>query len=106
MRSIEEIRRLLSLGRYSLSRHALGRMVERNISDAMIRDAGSTAAIIEDYPDDKYSPSCLMLGHTDTGEPLHLQVSRACSPAVHVITLYIPSLEHWDLGYTRRRFRS
>jgi len=102
MFGVEEIRKLLVSGRYSLSRHALKRMVERNISDEMIRRAGATVTIIEDYPDDKYSPSCLMLGFAEN-EPLHLQVSRAPGTVVHVITLYIPSLTHWETGYTRRR---
>jgi Domain of unknown function (DUF4258) len=58
----EDIGKLLAAGRYLLSRHALRRMVERNISDAMIREAGAVAELIEDYPNDKYSPSCLLLG--------------------------------------------
>lgn len=95
---------MLSNGQYSLSRHALRRMVERNISDAMIRDSGVAACLIEDYPDDKYSPSCLVLGFTDDGnQPLHVQVSRSLNPTVHIITLYVPSPEMWIEGYTRRR---
>ena len=31
------------------------------------------AVIIEDYPDDKYGPSCLILGYTKNGRPLHIQ---------------------------------
>jgi hypothetical protein len=35
-------------------------------SIAEIEDAiGSRAEIIEDYPDDKYGPSCLILGFTE-----------------------------------------
>lgn len=64
MRSIKEIWEMLSDGQYNLSRHAFRRMVERNISDETIRQAGAMAEIIEDYPDDKYSPSCLLLGFT------------------------------------------
>ncbi len=102
MLGIEEIRNLLVSGHYSLSRHALRRMVERNISDYLIRQAGAAAVIIENYPDDKYSPSCLILGFVNS-QPLHVQVSRAPNPDVHIITLYIPTLEHWDVGYVQRR---
>lgn len=102
MFGVEAIRHLLAAGHYSLSRHAMKRMVERNIGDDMIRCAGAVATIIEDYPDDKYSPSCLMLGFADN-IPLHLQVSRAPNPAVHIITLYIPSLAQWEAGYSQRR---
>lgn len=61
-------------GLFEFSRHALKRAVERNISEAEIREAGATFTIIEDYPDDKYSPSCLGLGFTRNARPLHLQV--------------------------------
>ena len=58
----EEIQRQLALGEFDFSRHALKRVVERNISDSEIKEAGRNAKIIEDYPDDKYTPSCLLLG--------------------------------------------
>jgi hypothetical protein len=31
--------------------------------------------VIEDYPEDKYGPSCLILGFTVYGRPLHVQCS-------------------------------
>ena len=37
-----------------------------------IREAGATAELIDDYPDDKYSPSALLLGFTAAGRLLHL----------------------------------
>jgi Domain of unknown function (DUF4258) len=104
MLGVEEIQERLVLGHYRLSRHALKRMVERNISEELIRCSGATVSIIEDYPDDKYSPSCLLLGFVEE-EPLHLQVTRNPSPTVLIVTLYIPSLEYWEPGYTRRRQR-
>lgn len=53
MKTLAEIRVQLSNGDYELSRHALRRVVERNISETEIREAGSNAVIIEDYPADK-----------------------------------------------------
>ena len=85
-----------------MTRHALKRVVERNISEDEIRQAGSEAAIIEDYPDDKYSPSCLLLGFTTARRPLHLHVSLADSQLVRIVTLYEPSLSRW-IEYSRRR---
>ena len=66
MKTREKVRHQLSAGEFEFSRHALKRAVERNISDQDIRQAGVQANIIEDYPDDKYSPSCLLLGFTQT----------------------------------------
>jgi len=53
MKSLEEIRRQLSEGEIEFSRHALKRVVERNIAEGEIREAAENAELIEDYPDDK-----------------------------------------------------
>jgi hypothetical protein len=87
MKSLETIRRQLSEGEFEFSRHAFRRAVERSISELEIRQAGACAEIIEDYPDDKYSPSCLLLGFTTEGRPIHLQVSNIDSELVKIITL-------------------
>lgn len=103
MRSVDELRSLLGAGDFAFSHHAFRRTVERNISESDIRIVGSRAALIEDYPDDKYSPSCLLLGWTAAGRPLHLQVSRAQTAAVRIITLYEPDPDEWDVSYSQRR---
>ena len=77
MKTLEQIRQQLHAGAFEFSRHAFKRAIERNISDREIQAAGQNAIIIENYPDDKYSPSCLLLGYSETGRPLHLQVSMA-----------------------------
>lgn len=60
------------------------------------------ANIIEEYPEDRYSPSCLLLGFTQAGRPLHIQVSLADTDLVKIITLYEPSVEEW-INYSQRR---
>ena len=102
MKTLGEIRRQLASGEFEFSRHAFKRAVERNISELEIRQAGAQATIIEDYPDDKYSPSCLLLGFTETERPLHLQVSYANTELVKIITLYEPDETQW-CDYTHRR---
>jgi len=72
MKSLVDIRSQIADGLFEFTQHALRRVVERNISDAEIREAGSRAVIIEDYPADKYSPSCLLLGFTIKQRPLHI----------------------------------
>jgi len=73
MKSLSEIRRQLADGQFEFSRHAFRRTVERNISEQEIREAGVQAEIIEDYPDDKYGPSGLLLGFTSAGRALHFK---------------------------------
>lgn len=100
---IEDIRFRLRTGHFELSRHALRRVVERDISEAEIRAAGAAAEIIEDYPDDKYSPSCLVLGFTENDRPLHLQGCHSNPETVKIVTIYEPEPTEWIDGRIRRR---
>jgi hypothetical protein len=102
MKTIEAIRQQLSAGQFEFSHHAFKRAVERNISDLEIRQAGEHANIIEDYPDDKYAPSCLLLGFSKAGRPLHIQASYVESDLLKIITIYQPDPEEW-YDYSRRR---
>lgn len=102
MKTLEEIQRQLSLGEYEFSRHALKRVVERNISELEIKEVGRNAKIIEEYPDDKYTPSCLLLGFTNIERPIHIQVSLADTEFVKIITVYEPSEDEW-IDYSKRR---
>ncbi len=95
MKAIAEICAQLGAGQFEFSRRTFRRAIERNISDAKIRQAGQNARLIEDYADDKYPPSCLLLGFSDAGRPLHLQVSRADADLVWIITLYEPDPAQW-----------
>ncbi len=102
MKTLEEIQKQLFLAQFEFSHHAFKRAVKRNISTLEIREAGRYAKIIEDYPDDKYSPSCLLLGFTKMDRPLHIQVSRTDTDFVKIITLYEPNENEW-IAYSQRR---
>ncbi len=81
---------------YEFSKHAVDQSIIRNISVSEIEEAISyKALVIEDYPNDKYGPSCLILGYTKTGRPLHVQCSYPSRPRVKIITLYQPDPELW-----------
>lgn len=102
MKTLDDIRRQFAAGAFEFSRHAFKRAIERNISDAEIRQAGAQAGIIEDYPDDKYAPSSLLLGFTITGRPLHIQASHVDSDLLKIITIYEPDPAEW-YDFARRR---
>jgi hypothetical protein len=95
MKTLFQIQRQLSAGEFEFSRHAFRRVIERNISEREIREAGAKAEVIEDYPDDKYSPSALLLGFTAAGRPLHFQVSFAETDIVRIVTIYEPDPGEW-----------
>src|SRR5688572_12652010 len=48
------------------------------------------------------SPSMLLLGYTNAGRPLHIQVSLAESSLTRIVTLYEPDPAEWD-AFRRRR---
>ena len=74
MKTLAQVQGQLLAGEFDYSQHAFRRAVERNISEQEIREAGARAVIVEDYPEDKYGPTWLVLGFTRAGRPLHLQL--------------------------------
>ena len=85
---IDNIRKRVEDGDYALTIHGFERCVERNISPDEIRYVILSGEIIEDYPKDKYSPSCLIYGSTEKGRILHVQCSI---DPVWIITAYAPT---------------
>lgn len=81
---------------YEFSRHAVDQSIIREISVAEVEEAVlGRSEIIEDYPDDKYGPSCLILGFTEAGRPLHVQCSYTSRELVKIITIYEPTPDFW-----------
>ena len=78
-------------------------MIRRSIDRIEVEEAILIGEIIEEYPDDKYSPSCLVNGVSKAGRHLHVQVS--IPPAVTVITAYDPDATEW-IGYRVRRTKA
>lgn len=98
--TIKGIRDKIKRGKYRFSNHAVKRMIKRSISRHEVEEVILRGEIIEEYPDDKYSPSCLVYGRTKRGKDLHVQISLP--PTVVVITTYEPDPEEW-INYKIRR---
>jgi len=93
---LEEIRSKILRRQYEFSKHAVDQSIIRDISVAEVEEAISgRCEIIEDYPDDKYGPSCLILGFTKAGRPFHLQCSYPSRPLIKIITIYEPDPDLW-----------
>lgn len=99
---IEQIRTKIQAGQFEFSKHAVDQSILRQISVQELREAIANGEIIEDYPEDKYGPSCLILGYTQAGRPLHIQCSYPFRPLIKIITLYEPDPVHW-LDFRVRR---
>jgi hypothetical protein len=101
---IDDIRGRFARRDYEYSRHAVDQSVSRGISQQEIEEAVASGEVIEDYPSDKYGPSCLLFGTTRLGRPLHLQCTHPTRPKIKIITVYEPDPAEW-IGYRRRRFQ-
>ncbi len=92
---IKGIREKIAAGKFEFSRHAVDQSILRHITMQEIREAIASGEVIEDYPDDKYGPSCLILGFTAMSRVLHLQCSYPSRPLIKIITLYEPDQSLW-----------
>lgn len=102
MNLIAEIRAKVAEGSFELSRHAAIQSIVRDISRSELLEAIAGAVVIEDYPQDKYGPSCLLLGWTTEGRPLHVQCTYPSRHVLKIITLYEPDPEIWIDFHQRR----
>ena len=102
MSLFDEIRQKIEADQFEFSKHAVDQSIIRGISVQEVREIFTNAEVIEDYPEDKYGPSCLILGRTSAGRPLHVQCSYPSRPLIKVITLYEPDPIRWSDFKVRR----
>jgi hypothetical protein len=102
MALIDEIGEKIEAGEFEFSKHAVDQSIIRRISVQEVREIFADAEVIEDYPDDKYGPSCLIFGRTREGRPLHIQCSYPSRPLISIITLYEPDPDLWIDSRMRR----
>jgi len=96
MTLVEEIRGKILKRQYEFSKHAVDQSIIRDIGILEVEEAiEGRSEVIEDYPEDKYGPSCLILGFTRKGRPLHIQVGYPSRPIVKIVTLYEPNPDLW-----------
>jgi Domain of unknown function (DUF4258) len=102
MAIIDDIREKIASGQYEFSQHAVDQSIVRHIRVQDLREAMAVGEIIEDYPTDKYGPSCLVFGVALACRPLHIQCSYPSRPLVKIITLYELDPQRW-IDYKVRR---
>ena len=99
---LEEIRQKITDGKFEFSKHAVDQMFLRRITVQEIREAFLTSELVEDYPEDKYGPSCLLFGRTLRNRALHVQCSHPSRPMIKIVTAYEPAPELWVDFKTRK----
>ena len=85
--------------RKEMETEPLGRIRVEEVLQVL--DAGE---IIEEYSGDAPYPSCLILGRTGVGRPLHI----VCAPVsakdrLIIITTYQPDPDRWEPDFRRRK---
>jgi hypothetical protein len=95
MTVIDDIREKIEAEQFEFSKHAVDQGIIRRISVQETREIFGDAEVIENYPEDKYGPSCLIFGKTREGRPLHIQCSYPSRPLIKIITIYEPDPNLW-----------
>ena len=88
---------------YDISIHADDERMADGLTVAELESALLHCELLEDYPDDPRGPSCLVLGFTPEGTPVHAVCGG--NPAGHLITItvYVPTMPKWRDPRTRNR---
>jgi hypothetical protein len=97
---IDKIKKGIKSKHY-FTHHAIEKMAERMISEIEIVESVRDGEIIEEYPEDKYGPTCLIYGATKKNRVLHVLVSY--SIPLWIITAYEPKDAEWINYKIRRR---
>ncbi len=102
---IAEIKRKVATGLFEFSKHAVDQTIVRHILVQEIKETIDSGRIIENYPEDKHGPSCLIYGRTSLGRPLHVQCSHPARSLIKIITAYEPDPARW-VDFAVRRIRN
>ncbi len=93
---------VMEIGIIEWRKHALERMLQRNISRTEVKDALIQGEIIEEYEDDKPFESALFL--RITSKPLHVVASiDIVNHIIYVITAYRPDSDNFKNDFKTRR---
>ena len=99
---IDQLRQKISRGQMEYSLHAVRQIVTRGISPDEVAQTVLAGEVIENYPDDKYGPSCLVCGTTKNRRVLHVQCTHPSRPLVKIVTAYEPDPAEWDKASKQR----
>ncbi|TSA11177.1 MAG: DUF4258 domain-containing protein [Deltaproteobacteria bacterium] len=88
---------------YEISLHADDERIAEGLTAYQIEYALLSCKIIEKYSDDPRGESCLVLGFTPEGIPIHVVCGKSPSGNLILITIYIPTMPKWKDPYTRNK---
>lgn len=92
-------------GRVLWTYHVNMRLAGRFIPREAILEARDTYELVEEYPDDKYLPSYLVLGRYGQKTFHVLFAADVAGDNVRVVTAYCPDRREWEPDQKTRRAR-
>jgi hypothetical protein len=104
MNILEKIKSAIVKGRINMTDHADEELANDEILDRDLLHSVLHGEIIEDYPDDKPFPSCLVYGKDQKERYIHSVWAYSVEHDIAiVITGYIPDQDRWIDHKIRRR---
>jgi hypothetical protein len=88
--TIELIQQKVKSGDYFFSKHGDDERKNDNLTILEVEEAILNGIILENYKDDKRGKSCLVVGFTSLGKPIHVVCGVNYENLV-IITVYIPT---------------
>jgi len=88
---------------YEISFHADNERIADQLRIEDVETALTSGEMLEYYPDDPRGESCLILGFTVTGKPVHVVCGKNRSGHLILITVYVPTMPKWRDPRTRNR---
>ena len=99
---IEEIRDAVSRNSLLLTAHADEEAREEGISLQEVRQAIMVGEVLEDYPQHRRGPCCLVYGRSAVGRDIHVVITTHKVPP-RIITVYEPKPPRWATPRERRK---
>lgn len=100
MFNIKWITESVKISKYYFSRHADQERQNENLTVIEIEEALLTGRILEQYKDTGRGSSCLAVGFTEGGKPIHAVCGKR-GDWLLIITLYIPNPPKFKTPYER-----
>ena len=88
---------------YEISLHADDERIADGLTLSKLEFILLQCKILEQYPGDPCGESCLIVGFTYDGTPVHVVCGKNPSGHLILITVYIPTMPKWRDPYTRNR---
>lgn len=91
---------------FRITSHATTRRLERSIRLRDVKSILLNGEIIQRNNKALPYPTAVVLGFTQSGDPIHIVISKSdCPPELRIVTVYEPLDNLWNNAYTKKRMK-